>query len=72
MASTFHGTDWTHEIVVVSEGMTQGVRYAYACDVEEAKIVARAVSRVMPGEVRIYAALKQLPHSSYRGGWRVT
>lgn len=62
MTVTFHDTNWTHEIVV------EGVRYAYACDVREAKIVACAISRVLPGEVRVYAAFAQLPHSSYRAG----
>lgn len=64
---TFHGTNYTHEIVV------EGARFAYAESLDEAKIVARAVSRVIPSsqETRIYAAFADLPHSSYRTGWEV-
>lgn len=66
--ATFHGTNYTHEIVV------DGERVAFAVSVEEAKIVACAISRVTrtSQEVRIYAAFAGLPHSSYRTGWRVT
>ena len=59
---TFHGTEYTHEVV------HNGVRFAYAEDVAEAKIVARALSRILVGEVRVYAAFAQLPHSSFRAG----
>lgn len=64
---TFHETNYTHEVVV------EGVRFAYTESLEEAKIVARAVSRAIPStqETRIYAAFADLPHSSYRTGWEV-
>lgn len=65
--STFHGTNYTHEVVVERQ------RFAFAESLEEAKIVARALSRVFPAhqEVRIYAAFTDLPHSSYVTGWEV-
>lgn len=63
--STFHGTNYTHEIVV------EGVRHAFAESLPEAKIVARALSRVLRPEVRIYAAFATIPHSSYLHGWEV-
>lgn len=64
---TFHGTNYTHEIV------RDGARVALAESLEEAKIVARSISRVLPTsqEVRVYAAFADLPHSSYRTGWQV-
>ena len=64
---TFHGTNYTHEIVI------ERVRFALAESLAEAKIVARALSRVFPAhqEVRIYAAFSDLPHSSYVTGWEV-
>lgn len=64
---TFHDTIFTHEIVV------EGTRVALVESLPEAKIVARAVSRVTPAsqEVRIYAAFADLPHSSYVTGWEV-
>lgn len=62
---TFHGTSYTHEVV------HNGVRFAYAENVAEAKVVARALSRVLVGEVRVYAAYSQLPHSSFHEGWMV-
>lgn len=63
----FHGTSYTHEVVV------EGVRYAFAESLREARIVACAVSRALPAsrETRIYAAFADLPHSSYRSGWEV-
>lgn len=61
----FHGTSYTHEVV------HNGVRFAYAEDLTEAKIVACALSRILVGEVRVYAAFADLPHSSYRTGWEV-
>lgn len=64
---TFHGTNYTHEIV------RDGARIALAESLVEAKIVARSISRVLPAsqEVRVYAAFADLPHSSYRTGWQV-
>lgn len=64
----FHGTSWTHEIVV------DGVRVAFASSLAEAKIVACAVSRAArpTQDVRIYAAFADLPHSSYVNGWVVS
>lgn len=64
---TFHNTNYTHEIVV------EGQRLAFTESLPEAKIVARAVSRVTPltQETRIYAAFADLPHSSYVNGWEV-
>ncbi len=64
---TFHGTNYTHEIVL------DGARVALAESLDEAKIVARSISRVTPAsqEVRVYAAFTGLPHSSYRTGWQV-
>jgi hypothetical protein len=66
--ATFRGTNYTHEVVV------NGVRHALTESLDEAKIVACAISRVTPlsQEVRIYAAFSALPHSSYRAGWMVT
>lgn len=63
----FHGTNFTHEIVV------EGSRFALVESLSEAKIVARAVSRAIPSsqETRIYAAFADLPHSSYVRGWEV-
>lgn len=63
----FHGTSYTHEIVV------EGTRLALVESLPEAKIVARAISRVSAAsqEVRIYAAFADLPHSSYVSGWEV-
>lgn len=63
----FHGTNFTHEIVV------EGTRVALVESLPEAKIVARAISRVTPTsqEVRVYAAFADLPHSSYVSGWEV-
>ena len=65
---TFRGTNYTHEVVV------NGVRHALTESLDEAKIVARAISRVtsLSQEVRIYAAFSALPHSSYRAGRVVT
>lgn len=64
---TFHGTSFTHEIVI------EGSRVAFAESLDEAKIVAQAVSRVVGSrqETRIYAAFASLPHSSYLSGWEV-
>lgn len=62
---TFYGTNYTHEVVF------NGTRFAFTEDLAEAKVVARAMSRVLAGEVRIYAAFAELPHSSYRSGWLV-
>lgn len=63
----FHGTNFTHEIVV------EGARVALVESLPEAKVVARAISRVTPPsqETRIYAAFADLPHSSYVTGWEV-
>lgn len=63
----FHGTVYTHEIVVERQ------RLALVESLAEAKIVARAISRVIPvsQETRIYAAFADLPHSSYVNGWEV-
>lgn len=63
----FHGTSWTHEIVV------ERARFALVESLDEAKIVARAISRTLSTsqEVRIYAAFADLPHSSYVSGWEV-
>lgn len=63
----FHGTNYTHEVVV------ERTRFAFAESLDEAKLVARAVSRALPAtqEVRIYAAFTSLPHSSYVNGWQV-
>ena len=65
--SVFHGTNCTHEIVV------EGARVALAESLPEAKIVARALSRVLPStqEARVYAALATTPHSSFVNGWEV-
>lgn len=63
---TFEGTNYTHEITV------DGSSTAYATDLAEAKIVARAISRAAgTHEVRIYPAFAALPHSTYRAGWQV-
>ena len=62
----FRGTNFTHEVV------HNGTRFAYTEDLAEAKIVACALSRILVGEVRVYAAYADLPHSSYRTGWLVT
>lgn len=64
---TFHNTVFTHEIVV------EGQRLAFTESLPEAKIVARAISRIIPPsqETRIYAAFADLPHSSYVNGWEV-
>lgn len=64
---TFHLTTYTHEVVV------EGTRLAFAESLSEAKVVARAISRVMPAsqETRIYAAFATTPHSSYVTGWKV-
>ena len=63
----FDGTNWTHEVVV------DGATRAYATDLTEAKIVARAISRVMQRaiEVRVYAAYTSLPTVSFRQGEQV-
>lgn len=63
----FHGTEFTHEVVV------DGVRRALCVGLAEAKVVARAVSRAVPAtsDVRIYAAFATTPHSSYVTGWEV-
>lgn len=60
----FDGTDWTHEVVV------DGITRAYATSLEEAKIVARAISRVLRRaiEVRVYVAYTNLPTVSFRKG----
>ena len=64
---TFDGTSYTHEIVVDRR------RVALTESLDEAKVVACAVSRALPYyEARIYAAFAELPHSSYRTGWEVT
>ena len=64
---TFHGTNYTHEVVLES------ARVALTESLTEAQLVARAISRVTPPsqEVRVYAAFADLPHSSYRTGWQV-
>lgn len=63
----FYGTLWTHEVVV------DGQRQALATDFKEAKIVARAISRVTHPvrEVRVYAAFKSMPKTSFRAGVEV-
>lgn len=63
----FDGTDWTHEVVL--DGQTR----AYATSLDEAKIVACAISRVTREtlEVRVYAAYTQLPTTSFRAGLEV-
>jgi hypothetical protein len=63
----FDGTNWTHEVVI--DGETR----AYATSLDEAKIVARALSRVTRAttEVRVYAAYTQLPTVSFRRGSQV-
>jgi hypothetical protein len=63
----FHGTVYTHEIVV------EGARVALVESLPEAKIVARALSRALPStqEARIYAAFATTPHSSFVSGWEV-
>jgi len=64
---TFHGTSWTHEVVI--DGQTR----AYAESLDEAKVVACAISRVTGRavEVRVYAAFDQLPKASFVTGWIV-
>jgi hypothetical protein len=66
-AAVFRGTSYTHEIVV------EGARVALAESLPEAKIVARALSRVLPStqEARVYAAFATTPHSSFVSGWEV-
>lgn len=58
----FEGTQYTHEVVVAR------ARVAYAKDLDEAKVVARAVSRAVKDTVLIYPAHSALPHSSYWAG----
>jgi hypothetical protein len=60
----FYGTLWTHEVVV------EGARVALAASLDEARIVARALSRVTRAalEVRVYAAYDALPYTSFRAG----
>lgn len=60
----FYGTLWTHEVVV------DGQRQALTVDLNEAKIVARAISRVTrpTQEVRVYAAFESIPKTSFRAG----
>ena len=63
----FDGTPWTHEVVI------DGVRRAYATSLQEALVVARAVSRAASPnvEVRVYPAYANLPHTSFRAGLEV-